>query len=72
MGAWTCQYGTVHKRCRCPQEHKMTCPEPYVCRAKRGGKHRADRPTDSPSLATGGPEVPDSGITERTLRRARR
>lgn len=25
MGAYTCQYGVVHKMCRCPEPHTIQC-----------------------------------------------
>lgn len=28
MGAYTCQFGVVHKRCRCPKPHTMKCDVP--------------------------------------------
>lgn len=31
MGAYTCQYGTVHKTCRCPTPHTISCPDPEKC-----------------------------------------
>lgn len=49
MGAHTCQYGTVHKTCRCLKQHTMNCPTPDRCAPPTGGKHKADVPTDSPS-----------------------
>lgn len=31
MGAYTCQHGTVHKMCRCPEPHTINCPTPVEC-----------------------------------------
>ena len=28
MGAYTCEFGIVHKRCRCPQPHTIKCDVP--------------------------------------------
>lgn len=28
MGAYTCEYGVVHKMCRCPKEHTIKCDQP--------------------------------------------
>jgi hypothetical protein len=45
MGAYTCQYGTVHKRCRCPEPHAIRCPTPAVCDNEGTAyvpRHRAD------------------------------
>lgn len=28
MGAYTCQYGVVHKTCRCPTPHTIACDVP--------------------------------------------
>lgn len=28
MGAYTCQYGVVHKTCRCPTPHTIVCDKP--------------------------------------------
>jgi hypothetical protein len=35
MGAYTCQFGFVHKVCRCPTPHTIVCDRP--------NGHRADR-----------------------------
>lgn len=50
MGAYTCQFGVVHKRCRCQTPHTIVCDIPeqhgipakvavgeYVVKAKPGG-----------------------------------
>lgn len=41
MGAYTCQHGTVHRMCRCPEPHTIACPSPDLC-SPYVGKHRAD------------------------------
>lgn len=28
MGAYTCQFGIVHKTCRCPTQHTIKCDQP--------------------------------------------
>ena len=35
MGAYTCQFGTVHKMCRCPTPHSIPCPTPDKCSETR-------------------------------------
>lgn len=29
MGAYTCEYGVVHKMCRCPTPHTVKCNVPW-------------------------------------------
>jgi hypothetical protein len=43
MGAYTCEFGTIHKRCRCPIPHTISCPTPKECADREDyvGKHRA-------------------------------
>ena len=42
MGAYTCEYGIVHKRCRCPQPHTIKCDNAtehaWTTRVPHGGE----------------------------------
>lgn len=29
MGAYTCEFGVVHKMCRCPKPHTVKCDKPW-------------------------------------------
>jgi hypothetical protein len=53
MGAYTCEYGVVHKICRCREEHTIKCDRPFVHGLVEvyQPKHRDDVPPDSPSKA---------------------
>ena len=43
MGAYTCQYGVVHKRCRCPKPHTISCDKVEEHKgANYVPKHRAE------------------------------
>lgn len=68
MGAYTCQYGYIHKMCRCPTPHTMVCDTPFqhtppwhkclvlVQRERTGtlGKHEAHPPHDWWYTSSGG------------------
>lgn len=41
MGAYTCEFGVVHKTCRCPEPHTIKCTTPDA-HAQFGGKHKAN------------------------------
>lgn len=51
MGAHTCQFGTVHKMCRCPKQHSIVCPTPVECKASSyKPKHKKE---DNDTVADG-------------------
>lgn len=43
MGAYTCEFGVVHKMCRCPTEHTIKCdvPAEHGPDSKRRSRHFA-------------------------------
>jgi hypothetical protein len=50
MGAYTCQFGVVHKMCRCPKPHKISCNTPELHRPveeEYEPKHRKDDDEDT-------------------------
>lgn len=48
MGAYTCEFGVVHKICRCPTPHQIKCDIPAEHRnPDYEPKHRKDDEVDS-------------------------
>lgn len=41
MGAYTCEFGVVHKVCRCPKPHTIKCDK-VAEHGPQGPKHRAE------------------------------
>lgn len=39
MGHHICQYGVVHRTCRCPKEHRINCDTPDACKERAGMIH---------------------------------
>lgn len=42
MAAYTCEYGYVHKMCRCPTPHKIRCDVPNEHGNEYKPKHRKE------------------------------
>lgn len=66
MGAFTCEFGVVHKTCRCPTPHTIKCDKPQEHNPagsettgsgrwiqKKANKHRCNKPTNDSKVKAG-------------------